>query len=48
VKEELPRIAYSNSSLKIDVQRKLKAKEEAWDPEIVVEFRALLYVRFLC
>lgn len=37
VKDELPRVAYNNPSLAIDVQRKEKAKEENWDPELVIE-----------
>lgn len=35
-KEELPRVAYHNPSIAIDVERKPKAKEEEWDPELVV------------
>jgi len=38
LKEELPRVAFMNPSVAIDVQRKEKAKEEQWDPEILVQF----------
>ena len=38
LKEEVPRIAYVNPSLVIEVERKEKTKEENWDPELVVQF----------
>ena len=34
VKDELPRVAYNNPAILIHVERKLKAKEEQWDPEL--------------
>jgi len=36
VKDELPRVAYSNPAVPIHVERKPKAKEEQWVPELVV------------
>jgi hypothetical protein len=36
VKDELPRVAYSNPAVSIHVERKPKAKEEQWVPELVV------------
>ncbi|KAF8330342.1 uncharacterized protein EI90DRAFT_3060386 [Cantharellus anzutake] len=38
LKEEVPRIAYVNPSLVIEVERKEKSKEEDWDPELVVQY----------
>lgn len=37
VKDELPRVVYNNPSVTVDVQKKEKAKDEQWDPELVVE-----------
>ena len=42
VKDELPRVAYNNPAILIHVERKLKAKEEQWDPELVVELGEFL------
>ncbi|KAI0641088.1 hypothetical protein C8Q79DRAFT_1003830 [Trametes meyenii] len=39
VKEDLPRIRYANPTLDIRVDKKLKTKEEAWKPEMVVELK---------
>ncbi|KAF9508016.1 hypothetical protein BS47DRAFT_1350838 [Hydnum rufescens UP504] len=38
LKEELPRIAYVNPALEVEVEKKEKAKEEQWDPQMVVHF----------
>lgn len=40
VKEDLPRIRYANPTLDVFVDKKLKTKEETWDPEMVVELSA--------
>ena len=37
MKEDLPRIRYANPAIDIFVDKKLKTKEETWDPEMVVE-----------
>jgi len=37
VKDELPRVAYNNPFVSIQVERKPKGKEEQWDPELIVE-----------
>ena len=42
MKDELPRVAYNNPAILIHVERKLKAKEEQWDPELVVELGEFL------
>ncbi|KAI0324454.1 hypothetical protein GY45DRAFT_1331544 [Cubamyces sp. BRFM 1775] len=39
VKEELPRIRYANPTIDIQVDKKLKTKEETWKPEMVVELK---------
>lgn len=50
VKEELPRIRYVNPAVDIQIEKRLKTKEEVWKPEMVIELsesraaRALLSV----
>ncbi|THG99006.1 hypothetical protein EW026_g3282 [Hermanssonia centrifuga] len=39
VKADLPRIRYLNPNLAIEVVKKLKTKEEDWNPELVLELR---------
>ncbi|KAI9065772.1 hypothetical protein FKP32DRAFT_1708564 [Trametes sanguinea] len=39
VKEDLPRIRYANPTVDIHVEKKLKTKEETWNPEMVVELK---------
>ncbi|KAI8983279.1 hypothetical protein BD414DRAFT_523181 [Trametes punicea] len=39
VKEELPRIRYANPTIDINVDKKLKTKEETWKPEMIVELK---------
>ncbi|KAI0044059.1 hypothetical protein FA95DRAFT_1608845 [Auriscalpium vulgare] len=39
LKEDLPRIRYANPKLDIQVTRKIKTKEETWDPELVLQFK---------
>ncbi|KAJ3551163.1 hypothetical protein NM688_g4874 [Phlebia brevispora] len=39
VKEELPRIQYTNPAMQIDVVKKPKAKNELWKPEMVLQLR---------
>jgi hypothetical protein len=39
-KESLSRIQYANPALDIRVNKPLKAKEDAWGPEMVLEFRS--------
>ncbi|KAI0369860.1 hypothetical protein BV20DRAFT_967190 [Pilatotrama ljubarskyi] len=39
VKEDLPRIRYANPTVDIQVDKKLKTKEETWKPEMVVELK---------
>jgi small subunit ribosomal protein S25 len=36
--EELPRLAYNNPSVEIQVERKEHLKTEPWTPELLVEF----------
>lgn len=43
MKEDLPRIAYANPSLKITVDKLDKKVEDILIPEMVVEFRKCLY-----
>ncbi|KAH9064948.1 hypothetical protein EDB87DRAFT_1596599 [Lactarius vividus] len=38
LKEEMPRIRYANPKIDIQVNKLPKAKEEAWKPELVLEF----------
>ena len=38
-REEVPRIAYNNPKLVLEIERKEKTKEEQWDPQMTVEFR---------
>jgi len=38
LKEDLPRIRYANPRLDITVDKKPKTAEEAWSPELVLEF----------
>ncbi|KAI0825320.1 hypothetical protein BC628DRAFT_1374550 [Trametes gibbosa] len=39
VKEDLPRIRYANPAVDIQVEKRLKSKEESWKPEMVVELK---------
>ncbi|THH14059.1 hypothetical protein EW146_g6238 [Bondarzewia mesenterica] len=39
LKEDMPRIRYTNPNLNIEVNRLPKAKEETWKPEMMLEFR---------
>lgn len=45
-KEELPRVAYNNPALTIEVDRRPKVKEEKWDPELVVGLGELVVFIF--
>ncbi|GBE78617.1 hypothetical protein BKA93DRAFT_739476 [Sparassis latifolia] len=38
VKEDLPRIRYHNAAVDIEVNKMAKSREDAWKPEMVVEF----------
>ncbi|KAF8266636.1 hypothetical protein EI94DRAFT_1802830 [Lactarius quietus] len=38
LKEEMPRIRYANPKIDIQVNKLPKTKEEAWKPELVLEF----------
>ncbi|KAF8310873.1 hypothetical protein DL93DRAFT_2084063 [Clavulina sp. PMI_390] len=37
VNQELPRVAYNNKSIQIDVEKKPKGPEEKWNPTMVIE-----------
>ncbi|OJT12885.1 hypothetical protein TRAPUB_10582 [Trametes pubescens] len=39
VKEELPRIRYVNPAVDIQIDKRLKTKEEVWKPEMVIELK---------
>ncbi|EIM91992.1 uncharacterized protein STEHIDRAFT_46250 [Stereum hirsutum FP-91666 SS1] len=39
LKEDMPRIQYTNPNIKIKVNRLKKTKEENWDPELELHFR---------
>lgn len=39
-KNDLPRIQYANPTVDIEVHKVLKAKEETWKPEMVIELSA--------
>jgi len=38
LKEDLPRIRYANPKIDIRVNKLVKTKDEAWQPELVLEF----------
>jgi hypothetical protein len=38
LKEDLPRIRYANPKIDIQVNKLVKMKEDAWQPELVLDF----------